>query len=234
MNHCLSRLGGEVPEQELDLARHELLAQRHEDVRRAEVAVVLRDLVLEDQVVAEGVPGQLGDEPVVLMAIGAGVREDDVGGDARAELVEELLELGPDVREVRLAERAHDDLRTVAREGRGARARLPLAPLVGTGRALPRPAVGRPAAAALPPRRRSRCRRSRSTTPRIEPPRSAQSAVRSPRADGRRRETVPSKSCCRRGWNRVEQGTVGLWVGLPQRSTLFRGIAQVTCKSETG
>ena len=50
----------------------------HEDVRAAEVAVVLRDLVLEDQVVAERVPGQLADEPVVLVEVVPRVREDEV------------------------------------------------------------------------------------------------------------------------------------------------------------
>ena len=38
---------------------------------RAEITVVLRDLVLEDQVVAERVPGQLGDEPVILVEVRA-------------------------------------------------------------------------------------------------------------------------------------------------------------------
>ena len=52
-----------------------------EDVRRTEVAVELRDLVLEDQVVAERVPGQLAGEPVVLVRVVAVVREDDVGSD---------------------------------------------------------------------------------------------------------------------------------------------------------
>ena len=51
------------------LRRHDRLVEVDEHVRRAEVAVVLRDLVLEDQVVAEGVPGELRDEAVVLVEI---------------------------------------------------------------------------------------------------------------------------------------------------------------------
>ena len=51
----------------------------HERIGRADVPVVLRDLVLEDQVVAERVPRQLGDEAMVLVQIGALVREDQVG-----------------------------------------------------------------------------------------------------------------------------------------------------------
>ena len=59
----------------------ELLDERDEDVRRPEVAVELRDLVFENQMVSERVPGQLAGEPMILMEIAAGVREDDVGSD---------------------------------------------------------------------------------------------------------------------------------------------------------
>jgi hypothetical protein len=58
----------------------------------AEVALVLGDLVLQDQVVAEGVPGQLGDQPVVLMAVLQPVGEDQVGGDLALEPLEVLLD----------------------------------------------------------------------------------------------------------------------------------------------
>ena len=47
----------------------------------AEVAVVLRDLVLEDQVVAPRVPRELADEPVILVEVVAGVREDQLRVD---------------------------------------------------------------------------------------------------------------------------------------------------------
>src|SRR5262245_35456801 len=53
--------------------------ERNEEVRRAEVRVVLRDLVLEDEMVAEGVPGQLPDRAVVLVQIALVVREDQIG-----------------------------------------------------------------------------------------------------------------------------------------------------------
>ena len=45
----LDALGGEVLQQQLDLPARRRLVERHEHVRRAEVAVVLRDLVLEDR-----------------------------------------------------------------------------------------------------------------------------------------------------------------------------------------
>ena len=62
----------------LDLAPAGGLVQRHEAVRRAEIAIVLGNLVLQDQVVAERIPGQIGDQPMVLMPIVAIVREDQV------------------------------------------------------------------------------------------------------------------------------------------------------------
>ena len=57
------------------------LVERDEEVGRAEVAVVLRDLVLEDEVVAERVPGELAGQPVVLVQVLARVGEDEVGLD---------------------------------------------------------------------------------------------------------------------------------------------------------
>ena len=52
-----------------DLRVHELPLERDEHVRRAEVAVVLRHLVLEDQVVSKRVPRQLARKPVVLVEV---------------------------------------------------------------------------------------------------------------------------------------------------------------------
>ena len=65
--------------QQLDLARHGCLADRHVDVGPAEVAVPLRDLVLQDQVVAERVPGQPAHLAVVLVRVVAVVGQDHSG-----------------------------------------------------------------------------------------------------------------------------------------------------------
>ena len=75
----LSGLGWEVTVQEVELPLDQFLRQRDVDVRAAEVAVDLRDLVLQDQVAAERVPGQLAGETVILVEVVAGVREDDLG-----------------------------------------------------------------------------------------------------------------------------------------------------------
>ena len=72
----LFALARERLSQQARLLACELLRHRDEDVRRAEVAVVLRDLVLEDQVVAPGVPRQLAHEAVILVQVVPRVRED--------------------------------------------------------------------------------------------------------------------------------------------------------------
>src|ERR1041385_1171316 len=76
-------LGGVVAENEVDLAARGGLVERYGEVGVAEVALVLGDLVLEDQVVAKRRPGQLGDQRVVLVEIGAMVGEHDVRSEER-------------------------------------------------------------------------------------------------------------------------------------------------------
>ena len=88
-----------------------------------EVAVVLGDLVLEDEVVAKRVPDELGDRAVILMGVGSRGAEDQVGLEARFfSLSNSLL----DRRELRgeesVAEPLDDDpraRRAVEKEGRG-------------------------------------------------------------------------------------------------------------------
>ena len=73
----LPGLRAEVPVEELELALDVGGGERDVEVRPAEVAVDLRDLVLEDQVRPERVPRQLGREPVILVEVVAiGKRED--------------------------------------------------------------------------------------------------------------------------------------------------------------
>ena len=85
-------LAGEALAQQLDLALAALGLQRHEQVGLAEVALVLGDLVFQDQLAAEGVPGQLGDQPVVLVPVLEPVGEDQVGLDLGLEPLEALLD----------------------------------------------------------------------------------------------------------------------------------------------
>src|SRR6185503_3848775 len=92
---ALGSLRGEVAHEVLDLAFPDALVERNERVRRAHVAVVLRYLVLEDEVVSEGVPRKLAADPVVLVQVPSLMREDDVGREVLLELLEEVLDALP-------------------------------------------------------------------------------------------------------------------------------------------
>ena len=98
------------------------LVERDVGVRPTEIAVALHDLVLEDEMVPEGVVGQVRDEPVVLVPVVAVVREDDVGPHLVLERLEVVLDLDRGVREVAVAERQRPSSGT-RDVGRGGRAR---------------------------------------------------------------------------------------------------------------
>src|SRR5690606_4969985 len=123
---ALAALRPEMLHQPCDFGPHRGGRQRHVHARRAEAAVVLRNLVLENQVVAERVPRELPDQSMVLVKIAGVVREDHVGIAARLELLERLLDARAFVREEPVAKRERLDsmLRPVAEYARGAPQRL--------------------------------------------------------------------------------------------------------------
>ena len=57
------------------------MLKRHEDTRLSHVAIVFRNLVLQNQMVAKGVPGQFRDKAMILMRIFAVMSEDQIRGD---------------------------------------------------------------------------------------------------------------------------------------------------------
>src|SRR6202008_429680 len=94
---------------DIDLALNVRRGERNEDGRRTEPAVVLRDLILEDQVIPERVPGQFGDDSVVLMKVVLVVRENSIWPDRRLEFLEEILyrnELGGKIADAKILD--HD------------------------------------------------------------------------------------------------------------------------------
>ena len=97
-----------------------------EDVGLAEIAVVFRNLVFEDQLVSERIPGQLADKTVILVQIVPRMRQDELGVDACLEHLERLLDLPADVRKEAVAEAVDDDLAggSVREERRRARSSL--------------------------------------------------------------------------------------------------------------
>ncbi len=76
---------------ELDLSAARRLGEGDENRRNTEVAVVLRDLVLEHEVVPERVPRQLAQEPMILVQILPVMREDQMGSVGGLEGFEDVL-----------------------------------------------------------------------------------------------------------------------------------------------
>src|SRR5690349_4370733 len=72
--------------------------ERDEEIRTPEPSVVLRNLVLQHQMIAERVPGELGHHAMILVQITTIVREDQIPCGLRLQLLEELLDLAADIR----------------------------------------------------------------------------------------------------------------------------------------
>src|SRR6185503_15479699 len=96
---ALSALALERVENVAHLPPADLVVQVNEQVRRAEVSVELRDLVLEDHVVPKRLPGELRDQPVILMPILPVMGEDEVRGRLPLDLLEEALHRFARIRE---------------------------------------------------------------------------------------------------------------------------------------
>src|SRR3954466_5713916 len=104
----LPGLGWKVALDERQLLLDDGFRERHEDVWPAEVAVDLRNLVLEDHVVAEGVPGQLAGKSMILMEVVAGVGEDDLRIRV-VQSLEDLLHFASEIRQEAIPEPMHLD-----------------------------------------------------------------------------------------------------------------------------
>jgi hypothetical protein len=67
-------------------------AERHIKVRLAQVSVPFRNLVFENELVAEGIPGQVRHYSVVLVPVVASVSEDDVWMELASNALERILD----------------------------------------------------------------------------------------------------------------------------------------------
>src|SRR4029077_2281301 len=66
----------------------------------AKIAIPLWNLIFEDQLISKGVPGQVGDHPVVLVTVLASMRENDIWLKLSGEIFERVLdhsELGGEI-----------------------------------------------------------------------------------------------------------------------------------------
>ncbi len=106
----LFALRGKVCEQMIDFLAGAVFRQRHEKVRRAEVAFVFRNFVFQNRVIAEGVPGELGDEAMVLMEIFAAVGKNEVGLHFALQADEGFLEFQAGEGETGVAELVEGDI----------------------------------------------------------------------------------------------------------------------------
>ena len=105
LNQWRSRLGRVRRDQQVRLLPGGPFRDVDVEVRAAELAVELGHLELEDEVVPERLPGQLADEPVVLVEVVAVVGQDQVRPHRALDRFEQLLERRPGVRKVTVAER---------------------------------------------------------------------------------------------------------------------------------
>ena len=85
-------------------------AQRNKEIRRPEVAVILGNLVLQNEVVPPCIPRQLGHQPMVLMTVRTVVGKDQVRRRPALQVFEEFLHLHRSVREETIAVVPNDNL----------------------------------------------------------------------------------------------------------------------------
>ena len=78
-NHSFERWVPKQVSSSFDLARQCRCGHGHVDIGLADVAVPLRNLVFEDVMIAERIPGQPADLPMILMRVVLAVGEDEIG-----------------------------------------------------------------------------------------------------------------------------------------------------------
>ena len=67
------------------------LLEWHKHVGNTQIPVVLRNLILKDEVVSKGIPGQFAEEPMILVSIVASMGEDQIGRNRRFQFLKDAL-----------------------------------------------------------------------------------------------------------------------------------------------
>src|SRR5690606_20198850 len=109
----LAALRPEMPHEKGDLVLQDPRLQRKVEVRLAEVAIPLRDLVLQDEVIAEHVPYDPVELAVILVSVFRPVNENDVGREPGPDVREPALHIPALLGEIRVLEAAELHLRLV-------------------------------------------------------------------------------------------------------------------------
>lgn len=104
-------LGLKKPARMLDFALAPLFIQFNVQVRVADVAVILRNFVFQNNVVPKRVPRKIGENSVVLVTIFSIMRKDQIGLDSSLQLLKELLDLLPSERKETVPKMLDYDLR---------------------------------------------------------------------------------------------------------------------------
>ncbi len=89
---------------QVDLSLADSFIERKKHVGLAQIAFVLGDLVLPDEMISEGVPGEFSEQAVILMGVVATVGKYEVRLDLRRDAMNEIFNLRPLGWEVSVAE----------------------------------------------------------------------------------------------------------------------------------
>src|SRR5260370_23871166 len=106
----LVALGLERVHQVPDFAAADGLVKRNVKIRRAEIAIILRDFVFEYDMISPRIPGQLIDHMVILMKIVTRVRENQIREYFFLQFLELVFYFGDDGREIPIAKVADEDI----------------------------------------------------------------------------------------------------------------------------
>jgi hypothetical protein len=99
----LVSLGLETFKYVSDFEPADLFVEVYEQIRLAQIAIILRDFVFQDKVLPEGVPGQVGKQSVILVPVVAAMGEDDVGAEPLFQILEVFLDFSRNVRKKTVA-----------------------------------------------------------------------------------------------------------------------------------
>jgi len=112
----------EEPLQEGNFGLGNFIFERDEGVRLGQVSIELGNFVFENQMIAKGVPGEIGKNAMILMPIIAEMSEDQVGLNETFELLEVIFDQFTLVGEEAGPEILYNDLRSnrALQEGFGA------------------------------------------------------------------------------------------------------------------
>lgn len=114
----LRALSSENIEERFALPACDASWQRNVHVRLTKVSVPLRNLVFEDEMLAERIPREIRDDAMILVPVGACVGENDVGLELAGQALKRILDCIELCREVTIAEfvQQHGALRCSSEE----------------------------------------------------------------------------------------------------------------------